>query len=48
MAYTINKYNTTQLAVVEDGTLDQTTALKLVGKNINDTVYDTSKKDYYF
>ena len=33
MAYTINKYNTTQLAVVEDGTIDQTTDLKLVGKN---------------
>ena len=33
MAYTINKYNTAQLTVVEDGTLDQTTDLKLVGKN---------------
>ena len=33
MAYTINKYNTTQLAVVEDGTINQTTDLKLVGKN---------------
>ena len=33
MAYTINRYNTTQLAVVEDGTIDQTTDLKLVGKN---------------
>ena len=33
MAYTINRYNTTQLAVVADGTIDQTTDLKLVGKN---------------
>ena len=33
MAYIINLYNTTQLTVVEDGTIDQTTDLKLVGKN---------------
>jgi len=33
MAYTINKYNTNQLTIVQDGTLDQTTDLKLVGKN---------------
>lgn len=33
MAYTINKYDGTQLTVVEDGTLDQTTDIKLVGKN---------------
>jgi len=33
MAYTINNYNGAQLTVVEDGTLDQTTDLKLVGKN---------------
>jgi hypothetical protein len=33
MAYTINKYDGTQLTVVEDGTLDQVTDLKLVGKN---------------
>ena len=33
MAYTINKYNTAQLTVVQDGTLDQTTDIKLVGKN---------------
>jgi hypothetical protein len=33
MAYTIDRYNNTQLAVVEDGTIDQTTDLKLVGKN---------------
>ena len=33
MAYTINKFDTSQLAVVEDGTIDQTTDLKLVGKN---------------
>ena len=33
MSYTINKYNNVQLTVVEDGTIDQTTDLKLVGKN---------------
>lgn len=33
MAYIINKTNGTQLTVVEDGTIDQTTDLKLVGKN---------------
>ena len=33
MAYVINRYNTVQLTVVEDGTIDQTTDLKLVGKN---------------
>lgn len=33
MAYTINKYDTSQLTVVEDGTIDQTTDIKLVGKN---------------
>ena len=33
MAYIINRYNTTPLTVVEDGTIDQTTDLKLVGKN---------------
>ena len=33
MAYTINKYNTDQLTIVQDGTIDQTTDLKLVGKN---------------
>ena len=33
MAYTINRYNNATLTVVEDGTLDQTTDLKLVGKN---------------
>lgn len=33
MAYIINTYNTDQLTIVEDGTLDQTTDLKLVGKN---------------
>ena len=33
MAYTINKFDTSQLAVVEDGTIDQTTDIKLVGKN---------------
>ena len=33
MAYIINKTNGTQLTVVEDGTIDQVTDLKLVGKN---------------
>ena len=33
MAYTIDRYNRTVLTVVEDGTLDQSTDLKLVGKN---------------
>ena len=33
MAYTIDRYNNTTLTVVEDGTIDQTTDLKLVGRN---------------
>jgi hypothetical protein len=33
MAYTINKSNGTILTVVEDGTIDNTTDLQLVGKN---------------
>ena len=33
MAYTINKYNAAQLTIVQDGTIDQTTDIKLVGKN---------------
>lgn len=33
MAYTINRFNSATLSVVEDGTIDQTTDLKLVGKN---------------
>jgi hypothetical protein len=33
MAYTIDRYNKGQLTVIEDGTIDQTTDLKLVGKN---------------
>lgn len=33
MAYTIEKTNNTILTVVEDGTIDNTTDLKLVGKN---------------
>lgn len=33
MAYTINRYNNATLTVVEDGTIDQITDLKLVGKN---------------
>ena len=30
MAYTIDRYNNSQLTVVEDGTIDQTTDLKLL------------------
>lgn len=33
MAYTIDRYNNTTLTVIEDGTIDQTTDLKLVGRN---------------
>lgn len=33
MAYTINKYNGIPFITVEDGTIDSTTELKLVGKN---------------
>lgn len=33
MPYTINKYSGAQISVVADGTVDQTTSLKLVGKN---------------
>ena len=33
MAYIINLTNGTQLAAVEDGTIDQSTTIKLVGKN---------------
>ncbi len=33
MAYTINKYSGVQLVVLQDGTLDTTTSLGLVGKN---------------
>lgn len=33
MAYIINRTDGTQLSVIEDGTIDQTTTLKLVGKN---------------
>ena len=33
MAYQIDRYNNTILAIVEDGTIDQTTDLKLIGKN---------------
>ena len=32
MAYQIDRYNNTVLAIVEDGTIDQTTDLKLIGK----------------
>ena len=33
MAYQIDRFDNSQLAIVEDGTLDQTTNLKLIGKN---------------
>jgi len=33
MAYQINRYNSSLIATVEDGTIDQTTDLKFVGKN---------------
>ena len=33
MAYQIDRYNNTLLTTVEDGTIDQTTDLKLIGKN---------------
>lgn len=33
MAYTINKYNGEELVVLDDGTLDTTTSLGLVGRN---------------
>ena len=33
MAYQINRYDNSLIATVEDGTIDQTTDLKLVGKN---------------
>lgn len=35
MAYIINNFNGNQLVVVEDGTVDQSTDLKLVGKNFS-------------
>jgi len=35
MAYIINTFNGNQLVVVEDGTVDQSTDLKLVGKNFS-------------
>lgn len=33
MAYQIDRYNNTILTIVEDGTIDQTTDLKFIGKN---------------
>ena len=33
MAYAIDRYNNTLLTTVEDGTVDQTTDLKFIGKN---------------
>lgn len=33
MPYTINRYNGSQIAVVADGTIDNTTDLKMIGKN---------------
>jgi len=33
MPYSIDRYNGTQLTVVEDGTIDSTLDIKLIGKN---------------
>ena len=33
MPYSIDRYNGTTIAVVEDGTIDTTTDIKLIGKN---------------
>ena len=33
MAYSINRYNGTTLTVIEDGTIDNTLDIKLIGKN---------------
>ena len=33
MAYTINKFNGTELIVLEDGTINTSTSLGLVGRN---------------
>ena len=44
MAYTINKYDTTQLTIVQDGTIDQTTDIKLVGKNYAGNQYESDMK----
>ena len=33
MAYTINKFDGTLLSSVDDGTIDQSTSLRFVGKN---------------
>ena len=33
MPYSINRYNNTLLTVVEDGTIDSTLDIKLIGKN---------------
>ena len=33
MAYIINRYSGAQLTTVEDGTVDDTTEIKLIGKN---------------
>jgi hypothetical protein len=35
MAYIVNRYNGAQLLAVEDGTVDTTTDIKLIGKNYN-------------
>ena len=33
MAYTVNKFDGTLIATVEDGTIDNTTNLRFIGKN---------------
>ena len=35
MAYIVNRYNGSQLVAVEDGTVDTTTDIRLIGKNYN-------------
>ena len=33
MAYIVNKFDGTLIATVQDGTVDQTTNLRIIGKN---------------
>ena len=35
MAYLVNKYDGTLLTTVADGTIDQTTDIKFIGKNLS-------------
>ena len=38
MAYTVNKFDGTLIATVEDGTIDNTTNPRSIGKTMQDTV----------